>query len=104
MTESHAIEDAASSPGRRTCPPWCNVRHGISDGEEDWVHVSEPLVVADEVDARLCMSVDPETEAKDGPYVVVGSREYSLTDAERLGASLIELASRGASPTPPGAA
>ncbi len=96
MAASHAVEKAAGSPGRGTCPPWCNVRHGLSDGEEDWVHVSEPLVVADDVAARLCMSVDPETEATDGPYVVVGSREYSLTEAERLGASLMELASRGA--------
>ena len=103
MTESHAAEDAADSAGRRSCPPWCNSRHGVSEGEEDWVHVSEPLVVADEVAARLCMSVDPDTEAQDGPYVVVGSREYSLTEAERLGASLIELASLGEGSTPPGA-
>ena len=78
--------------------------HGISEGEEDWVHVSEPLVVADEVAARLCMSVDPETDTEDGPYVVVGSREYSLAEAQRLGESLIRLASLGASATPPEAA
>jgi len=104
MTESQPAEDAATRPGRATCPPWCNVRHGVSEGEEDWVHISEPLVVADEVAARLCMSVDPDTEAEDGPYVVVGSREYSLPEAERLGASIIELASLGGSPTPPEAA
>jgi hypothetical protein len=104
MTEPHSTQDAASRPRHRTCPPWCNVRHGVSEGEEDWVHISEPLVVADEVAARLCMSVDPDTEAEDGPYVVVGSREYSLTEAERLGASLIELASLGGSTTPPEAA
>lgn len=88
-----------ATPLRRTCPSWCNVRHGVSEGEEDWLHISEPIVVADEVEARLCMSTDPETDAEDGPYVIVGSREYSLNDAERLGASLIELAGLGASPT-----
>ncbi|MET0887193.1 MAG: hypothetical protein ABWX92_12150 [Mycetocola sp.] len=88
---------------RRPCPAWCNVRHGASEGEEDWVHISEPLVVADEVAARLCMSVDPYTDVEDGPYVIVGSREYSLNEAERLGVSLIELASLGATPTRPGA-
>jgi hypothetical protein len=104
MHESTPAEDVIASSGRRICPPWCNVRHGITEGEEDWVHVSEPLDVADEVAARLCMSVDPETATEDGPYVVVGSREYSLTEAERLGASLIRLASLGAGLTPPEAA
>lgn len=101
MPESQPAEDVGMSLGRRTCPPWCNVRHGVTEGEDDWVHVSEPLVVADEVAARLCMSVDPETDTADGPYVVVGSREYSLTEAERLGVSLIRLAGLGVSPTPP---
>jgi hypothetical protein len=81
------------------CPPWCTTPHGATAGEEDWLHVSEPVVLADEVLARLCMTVDPETNAEDGPYVVVGSREYSLPEAEALGASLIRLASLGGVPT-----
>lgn len=104
MAESQPAADVITPPGSRTCPPWCNVRHGVTEGEEDWVHVSEPLLVADEVAARLCMSMDPDSEIEDGPYVVVGSREYSLTEAERLGESLIRLANLGARPTPPEAA
>jgi hypothetical protein len=104
MTNLQQVDEAALTTVRRACPDWCNVRHGISEGEEDWVHVSEPLAVADDVEARLCMSVDPNTEAEDGPYVVVGSREYSLTEAEHLGASLMELAGRGAGSIHRGAA
>lgn len=46
--------------------------------------------------ARLCMSIDPESSVADGPYVLVGSTEYSLPEAEVLGASLITLAGVGA--------
>lgn len=84
--------------GQRTCPTWCRTRHGAAAGEDDWLHVSEPLVLADDVIARLCMSVDPRTDEADGPYVIVGTREYSLAEAAELGASLIQLAEVGAIP------
>ena len=97
--EKRAVDDATSADDRK-CPPWCRVRHGVSEGEDDWLHASEPIVVADDVTARLCMSVDPRTDEADGPYVIVGSREYSPADAARLAASLMELATTAARPTP----
>jgi hypothetical protein len=64
-------------------------------GEEDWLHVGEPVALADGVLARLCLSVDPDTGAKDGPYVVVGSSEYTLDEAAALGAALVDMANTG---------
>ncbi|WP_426324917.1 DUF6907 domain-containing protein [Microbacterium sp. E-13] len=98
------VDGPADSVGERTCPAWCRTLHGVSEGEDDWLHVSEPLVVSDDVTARLCMSVDPRTHEADGPYVLVGSREYSLADAEQLGERLIELTATAASVTPRSAA
>jgi hypothetical protein len=100
MSQAQRDDDDVTSVEDQACPPWCRTRHGVSQGEDDWLHVSEPLLLADDVTARLCMSVDPRTDETDGPYVVVGSREYSLAEAEHLGASLIELATIGASATP----
>lgn len=98
MTPDEMDVDRAASVGERTCPAWCRTRHGAAAGEDDWLHVSEPLVLADDVIARLCMSVDPRTDEADGPYVIVGTREYSLAEAAELGASLIQLAAVGATP------
>lgn len=98
MTPDEMHVDRAASVGERTCPAWCRTRHGSAAGEDDWLHVSEPLVLADDVIARLCMSVDPRTDEADGPYVIVGTREYSLAEAAELGASLIQLAAVGATP------
>ena len=98
MTPDEMDVDRAASVGERTCPAWCRTRHGAAAGEDDWLHVSEPLVLADDVNARLCMSVDPRTDEADGPYVIVGTREYSLAEAAELGASLIQLAEVGAIP------
>jgi hypothetical protein len=78
------------------CPPWCVTGHGVHLGEEDWVHCSEPLPITDGVTAQLCVSIDPSTRAEEGPYVVVGTTEYSLADAQALGASLMTLATTGA--------
>ncbi|MFI7483508.1 DUF6907 domain-containing protein [Kocuria sp. M1R5S2] len=86
---------------RRLCPPWCVTGHGVHLGEEDWVHVGEPLTVAPGVVARLGMSVDPGTGAVDGPYVLVGGTECTLAQAAALGAALVELARTGAGPTRP---
>ena len=83
---------ASSSAARASCPPWCVSRHGIHLGEEDWVHVGEPLPVAEGVSAQLCMSIDPVTGAEDGPYVVIAGTEYTLPAAAALGGSLMALA------------
>jgi hypothetical protein len=79
-------------PRKATCPGWCRSWHGTDLGEENWLHVSEPLVLDDGLVARLCMSMDPVSGAKDGPYVLIGSTEYTLAEAEALGASLVALA------------
>lgn len=84
------------SAARASCPTWCVTGHGVHLGEEDWVHLSEPLSLADGVSAQLCMSIDPLTDTHDGPYVVIGTTEYNLAEAQALGASLMTLATVGA--------
>ena len=78
--------------GRPTCPPWCVTRHGVHTGEEDWVHHGEPVPLDDTTSAQLCMSIDPRTGAEDGPYVLIGGREYALPEVRRLSARLAALA------------
>jgi len=88
-------EVAARSPGAPSfsCPAWCVSSHGQHGGEEDWIHLGQPLAIADGIDATLCMSVDPETGVQDGPYVLIGSTELSLDAAAALGSALIRLTS-----------
>lgn len=84
------------SAARAGCPSWCATGHGVHVGEEDWLHLSEPLPVAEGVSARLCLSIDPLTSVQDGPYIVIGGQEYTLPQAQALGASLLAMASQGA--------
>ena len=42
------------------------------------------------------MSVDPETGVIGGPYVLIGSREYTLAEALEVGSALIAAAERAA--------
>lgn len=88
---------------RRWCPSWCVSRHGVADGEEDWVHVGEPLTLTGGVVAQLCMSVEPASGAVNGPYVVIGSSEFTLAEAESLGVALTAMARLASGVTPPGA-
>lgn len=74
------------------CPPWCVTRHDPARGEDDWLHQGEPLLLTDGVVAALCMSVDPGTGERDGPWVVIGDRQYTPAEAERLGLDLSALA------------
>nr|WP_222265882.1 hypothetical protein [Modestobacter marinus] len=78
------------------CPPWCVTPHGELAGEDDRVHVGEPVVIADGVLARPCMSVEPGTGTTDGPYVLIGSTECTPAEAEALGRALIAMARAGA--------
>lgn len=80
---------------RSDCPPWCVAEHGFQFGEEDWLHVSEPLILATGVAAQLVMSKDPETGVQDGPYMTVGDTEYTLPEAEELGLELQRIAQAG---------
>lgn len=70
-------------------------------GEDDWVHTGEPIELADGLLARLCLSVDPQTGAEDGPYVLVGWTEYTLDEAAALGAALVAMAGAGRDATRP---
>ena len=88
-SEAH-LEAPAAAP--RGCPPWCVSQHAVHEGEEDWLHTGEPLVLADGMSARLCMSIQPTTGEEDGPYVLIGTSELTLDETARLGASLLDLA------------
>lgn len=94
MTSSASFEDPQGvySVVPNTCPRWCVTHHGVHPGEEDWIHTSEPVMIADGTVARLCMSIDPDTGAKDGPYVLIGDSELTLTETAELGSSLLALA------------
>lgn len=91
-TERLPSHDSANTSAME-CPDWCVAAHSVHVGEEDWIHVGEPLPVADGgTTARLCMSVDPGTGAVDGPYVLIGSSEYTPDAAVALGRALVGLA------------
>ncbi|GGK68514.1 hypothetical protein [Ornithinimicrobium pekingense] len=77
------------------------VAHDPARGEDDWLHQSEPLTLADGVQARLVMSIDPTTGEEDGPYVLVGDEQLTPAEAERLGIELTALAARARRPQDP---
>jgi hypothetical protein len=92
-----ASMDRTSSTGvapgwHAPCPPWCVVQHGVQMGEEDWVHLSDPLEISDDVYAQACMSTVPPGQVTDGPYVLIGWRQYTADEAAVLGEALIALA------------
>jgi hypothetical protein len=84
-------------------PPWCVTAHDPSRGEDDWLHMSEPVVVAEGVVARLVMSVDPQTGEQDGPYVMVGDDQLTPSEAQRRGFELSALAALALRPPDPDA-
>jgi hypothetical protein len=77
-----------------SCPKWCARRHGEQVGEEDGVHVSGTLQVRRTI-LRLAATVDPETGAKEGPFILVGPDEYTLHEADVLIAALTQLVDEG---------
>lgn len=77
------------------CPLWCVVQHDPQRGEEDWVHRSAPVLL-DDIEASLCMSTDPRTGERDGPYVLIGGTEHTLEEAQALGSAIADLAALGA--------
>jgi hypothetical protein len=79
------------------CPDWCVTLHSPDLGEENWLHLGEAVVLDDGIVAQLCQSINPESGAEDGTYVLIGTTEYTLREAERLGASLVALAVVGRS-------
>lgn len=77
-----------------TCPDWCVMRHSDPPGEDDLVHIGGSLLVRRTV-LRLCAFVDPLTRAVDGPYVLMGSEEYTLHEGEALIDALTQLVDEG---------
>jgi hypothetical protein len=90
ISEQRRPADAGSPRG--ACPPWCVAPHGTQLGEEDWVHTSEPLALTDRVLARVCMTLDPTSEVLDGPWVLIGSAEFTPYEANEVGLALQALA------------
>ncbi len=91
--EPFLAQSQRSSISRTLCPEWCVTGHRADLGEEDWLHSSEPVPFVDGIPARLVMSIDPGTGEIDGPYVLIGTSEYSLTEATALAKTLMSLAS-----------
>ena len=79
--------------GAARCPSWCVTGHRAELGEEDWLHCSEPMPFVDGLAARLVMSIDPDTGHVDGPHVLIGTSEYSFTEAIDLAEGLLRLVS-----------
>jgi hypothetical protein len=94
MASCAAFEEPEGTAGavNNTCPRWCVTEHGQLDGEEDHLHTSAGLRLADGVTAHLCATVDPNTGQTDGPYILVESQEWTLDHAKSVGHALIALA------------
>ena len=75
------------------CPTWCVLRHGVLPGEDDLVHVSGALLVRSTV-LRLCTTLEADG-SEDGPYVLLGSVELTLHEADAMIAALTQLVDRG---------
>jgi hypothetical protein len=89
----------SGEPLARHTPAWCVLRHGDYTGEEDQVHVSDSTFVRYTM-VRLCMTVDPVTGMQDGPYILLGSDEYSLEETALLIEALTSLLDVGRATIP----
>lgn len=87
------MSDSGELLARHT-PAWCVLRHRDHTGEEDHVHVSDSSFVRYTM-VRLCMTVDPVTRVQDGPYILLGSDEFSLEDTAHLIEALTSLLDLG---------
>ena len=88
------MKPSSSTSRPATCPAWCGVRHGQHVGEDDNVHVSVALLVKQSV-LRLCATIDPVAGTVDGPYVLIDSREFSLSEVNLLLDALTDLVEEG---------
>jgi hypothetical protein len=79
------------------CPTWCARRHSEVADEDDLVHIGDNMFVRNTM-IRLCMTIDPETGMQDGPYVLIGSDEFTLVEASTLVDVLNDLLAQSAAP------
>lgn len=79
---------APSPSNSMPCPPWCTVHHGARPGVDDGVHLSGALMVQRTL-LRLASDTDPGRPQ--GPFVLVGTVQLTLHEAEALIASLTQL-------------
>jgi hypothetical protein len=94
LPEEVLVSHVLSDPQLTRCPAWCAVRHGSGQDEGDLVHISGALLVQRTV-LRLCTTIDPDGDVEDGPFVLVGSAELTLHEAEALIAALTQLVDEG---------
>ena len=80
-----------------SCARWCINEHGFYAGEDDCLHARAKVVLADNITAQLCASIDPDTGETDGPYVLVDGYDYELSlDVTRtIGFAFLALAAEG---------
>jgi hypothetical protein len=86
------------SERQNSCPTWCALRHGEHPGEDDTLHVSKPVFVQNTL-VRLAATLDPDTGAQDGPYLLLGNEELGLDEAGDLITVLTDLVAQGRSAT-----
>jgi hypothetical protein len=85
-----------AAAAQRACPTWCTGRHDVGDD----VHVGGALQVRDTL-LRLVSAAEPQMGEGAGPYVVVGSLEYTLHEADVLIAALTQLVDEARAATGP---
>ncbi|GAA2143292.1 hypothetical protein GCM10009844_15610 [Nocardioides koreensis] len=74
------------------CPAWCSIGHrAVREAE---VHLGGALLVRRTV-LRLCTTIDTAAGTEDGPFVLLGSSEFTLHEAEALIAALSQLVDQG---------
>src|SRR3712207_6164871 len=88
---SSAIPVDTSSADRALCPSWCVAAHDRRLGEDDWLHTGEPVAFETGLSAELVVSIDPDTGAADGPFVVIGDTELTPAEASALATRLLAL-------------
>ncbi|WP_299444949.1 DUF6907 domain-containing protein [uncultured Phycicoccus sp.] len=81
------------------CPAWCRITHGTLQGEEDRLHLGVTVYVR-ETPVRLCMTAAHGSTPSDGPYVIVGEREFTLDEADALSAVVARLVEAGSAVSP----
>jgi hypothetical protein len=95
MATYPAPAGSTSSPPlpRLLCPSWCVTHHGVHPGEDDWVHVGEPLRLRSGTVAQVCTTIHPVTGAQDGPIVLIDGEEHTLEAAAARGVPISRLSS-----------